>query len=218
MLPLGSAFAFTGTARVLPQNVIFSGSYYLEVQGGPPNTCGELDIKRNGVWQYTPNWLCTDSTGYAQKGPWNWSDKASDETGEPVFIAWPDGTTTDSTYVIVDKNIPWVYVDSPGGAPPTSFYGHATDAQWGAGFDFAGTCSTYFLDTTTHLYWDPATGNYTSSGQKRVTPSRSRVDRWFISWTVSVVPSTHTHGDNYEWTTCCDDGGNLNCAVYPFTP
>jgi hypothetical protein len=217
MLPL-SASAYNGTASVSPTNVIYSGSYSFVVQGGPPNTCGELNIQRNGNWEFTSGWLCTDGSGNATKGPWNWTDKANDETGDPLFIRWPDNTTTNSTFVIVDKQPANTYLDSSWGAPPTSYYGHATDAQWGAGFDFGGTCVSDFRNLTTGLWWDSATGNYSSSGYKYVVPSRTRVNRWYVSWSTNTFPRTHTSGNIYEWYTCCHDGNGGNCTHGTFTP
>lgn len=42
--------------------------YSYEVTDAHPNTCGTLKLVRNGVFESTPGWICTDSNGYAQKG------------------------------------------------------------------------------------------------------------------------------------------------------
>lgn len=183
-------------ASVSPSNVIYSGSYTYSVDGCPANTCGELNIKRNGNWEFTGNWICTDSSGDATKGPWNWSDKASDETGEPIFIRWPGigSPTTDEELIIVDKQCAQTYRDSPGGAPPTTFAGHATDNMWGAGFDFGGNCFCSFTDTTTGSNSTP-------------WASVTRVDRWYANW--SCTPPSTVSGHSYEWYACCHDG---NCG------
>lgn len=179
-----------------PSNVVYSGSYTYSVYGCPANTCGELNIKRNGNWEFTGSWICTDSSGNATKGPWNWSDKASDETGEPIFIRWPGAgsPTTDETLIIVDKACAQTYRTSPDGAPPTSFAGYATDNTWGAGFDFGGKCYCYFWDTTTSTLTAPSA-------------SMSPSGRWYTSW--SCTPPSTVSGHSYDWYACCDDG---NCG------
>jgi len=185
------------SSSVSPSNVIYSGSYSYSVSGCPANTCGELNILRNGNWEFTGTWICTDSSGNATKGPWNWSDKASDETGDPIFIRWPGAgsPTTDNTFIIVDKQCAQTYRDSAGGSPPSNFAGHATDNTWGAGFDFGGQCTCYFRDLTN------------SSLSTYPTASVTRVDRWYVSWSCTV-PSTIS-GHQYDWFACCHDG---NCG------
>lgn len=191
----------------------YGESHTFSVSGCPANTCGELNIKRNGNWEFTGNWICTNSSGNATKGPWYWQDKASDETGEPVFIRWPNGDTTNDTYGIVDKNSAYTYLDSStSGAPPTSYYGHGTDAQWGAGFDFGGQCYSYFQNLTTGYYWNPATDSYTTTNGF-VPATTSRVNRWYVNWSTNF-PSvySHTSGHQYRWFTCCHDGNSGNCT------
>jgi len=214
-----TAASTSGYAYVSPQNILYSaGNYTYNVQGGPANTCGELNIKRSGNWEFTSNWLCTDGSGNATKGPWNWTDKTSDETGDPIFIRWPDNSTTNETYIIIDKNCANTYLDSsPSGAPPTSYYGHGTDAQWGAGFDFGGTCYSLFQDLSTGYYWNAATDSYSPSGGY-VPATTSRVNQWYVSWSTSF-PSvfSHTTGHQYRWITCCHDGSCGYCTTLNFT-
>jgi hypothetical protein len=183
------------SSSVSPSNVIYSGSYSYSVSGCPANTCGELNIKRNGTWEFTGNWICTDSNGNATKGPWNWSDKASDETGEPIFIRFPSGET-DEEFIIVDKACAQTFRTSPNGSPPTSFAGYATDNTWGAGFDFGGSCFCVFNDLTT-----PGSSTFPNA-------SMTQSGRWYTSWSCTV-PST-VSGHQYEWYACCHDG---NCGV-----
>jgi hypothetical protein len=200
-------------------NCQFSGDLYYYVTGGPPNTCGELNTYRNGSWLFASNWLCTDSSGNATKGPWSWSGTPSDQTDEPAFIRWPNGNTTNNADHIWDKSLPDTYRDSPGGAPPTSYYGHATDAQWGTGFDFGGYCFSDFRNISTNLWWNPATGTYSSSSYKSVTNTLSRVNRWYVNWSGPFPSSgSHVSSNTYEWFTCCLDSCSGSCTSYQFTP
>jgi hypothetical protein len=199
---------------VVTSNLIFSGSYSYSCTGGQPSVCGELDIVRNGVSQSTPGWFCTDGSGNGTMGPWNWSDKASDETGDPVYITWPNGNTSNSTYIIVDKNPAYTYIDSamPTTTTPTSYNGHATDATWGTGFDFGFAHFSVFQDLTTGYYWSSGSGLYNAS-YTEVTPSVSHSGRWYVSWTTSFPGvSAHTTGHHYRWYTCFTDAMNGYCT------
>jgi len=178
-------------------NVVYSGTYSFTISGCPANTCGELDLKRNGNWEFTPGWICTDGSGYATRS-WNWSDKANDETGDPIFIRWPDGSTTSETYIIVDKHCAETFRDSASGSPPSNFYGHGTDATWGAGFDFGGTCFCHF--------WDLTTGALTYQNA-----SVTRIDRYNVSW--SCTPPSTVSGHSYQWYACCHDGSCGGCTT-----
>lgn len=188
------------------QPITCSGDLDYTVTGGPPNTCGELNTFRNGSWLFAADWLCTNSSGYAKKGPWSWDATPSDQTDDTVFIRWPDGNTTDNTNHIWDKSSAVTHRDSPWGAPPTSYYGHATDTQWGTGFDFGGGCQSNFQNSNTVLWWDPATDTYSSSTIQWVTRTLSRVNRWYVNWSGPFPsPGSHVSGDTYWWTTCCTD-------------
>jgi len=211
-----------GTASV-STNLVFSGSYSFSVTGGPASTCGELDIYRNGNWEFTPGWFCTNSSGNGSAGPWTWSSKTSDETGDPVYIRWPDNSATTSTYVIIDKNPAYTYIDSPmpTTSTPTSYYGHASDATWGTGFDFGYAHFSVFEDRSTGKFWDPSTLHYDSNSEVWVTPSfTSQSGRWYVSWGGSSFPSVsaHTTGHQYRWYTCFSDAQNGYCTPpYDFT-
>lgn len=202
-----------GSCVVNPTNLIFSGSYTYSCTGGQPNVCGSLEIVRNGVSQSTPGWFCTDGSGNGTMGPWNWSDKASDETGDPLYIGWPNGNTSNITYIIVDKNYARTYIDSsmPTNSTPTSYYGHADDATWGTGFDFGYVHFSVFQDLDTGKYWNGST--YSSTGYVEVSASASQSGRWYASWTTSF-PSvgSHTTGHHYRWYTCFSDAMNGYCT------
>jgi len=205
----------SGTAW-FSQTVNYSGTLDYYVSGGPASTCGELDTYRNGSWLYSPGWLCTDSTGYAHKGPWYWSSSPS-QTDEPAYIRWPNNDTTNNLTHVWDKQCATAYRDSPAGTPPTSYYGHATDVTWDAGFDFGSNAFSIFQNTSTGLYWDPFTGAYTSSTAKFVPATVSRVNRWYVSWSTSFpAVGTHSAGQSYYWFTCVDDGNCGSCASTSF--
>jgi hypothetical protein len=208
--------AISGTAWV-SQTVNYGGTLYYYVDGGPASTCGELDTFRNGSWLYSPSWLCTDVNGDATAGPWYWSNSPS-QTDEPVYIRWPNNDTTNNDVHVWDKQCANGVPDSPGGSPPTSWYGHATDTQWDAGFDFGYHAFSVFQDTSTGLYWDPFTSGYTASSQVRVPATVSRVTRWYVDWSTSFpAVGVHTTGHNYYWFTCVDDNNCAGCASYSFT-
>lgn len=203
------------------QTINCSGNLNYYVTGGPPNTCGELNTYRNGSWLFASNWLCTDSSGNATKGPWSWAGTPTDQTDEPAFIRWPSGNTTNNADHIWDKSSAETFRDSPWGAPPTSYYGHATDTQWGTGFDFGGSCKSDFRNSSTNpnLWWDPATDTYSSSSYKSVTNTLSRVDRWYVNWSGPFPSSgSHVSSNTYWWTTCCTDSCGFGlCISEPFT-
>jgi hypothetical protein len=190
---------------------------YYTVTGGPPNTCGELNTYRNGSWLYGGNWLCTDASGNATKGPWTWAGTPSDQTDEPAYIRWPNGDTTNNAIHIWDKTCAQTYRTTPNGTPPTSWAGNASDAMWGAGFDFSASGQSTFQNLTTGLYWNPSTGTYSSS-YKVVSATLTRFSRYFVNWTTSFPsPGAHVSGHQYVWATCVSDGGCSNCQPYNFT-
>jgi hypothetical protein len=213
------AASTVGTARY-GQKINYSGSLLYTISGGPPNTCGELDTYRNGSWLFAPGWVCTDAFGQATKGPWYWANTPSDQTDDPTFIKWPDGSTTSNDMHIWDKNCAVTYRDAPvlpappnTTPPPTSYNGHATDTTWGAGFDFGPHAFSCFKDRTTGLYWDSATGQYSSSICQHVTASLSHVNRWYVTWSTAFPAAwAHTSGHTYDWFTCVDDGSCADCG------
>lgn len=214
-----TAAAIVGSAQFSRKiNYQSSPNLTYTVTGGPPNTCGELNTYRNGSWLFGGNWLCTDASGNATKGPWTWAGTPSDQTDEPAFIRWPNGDTTNNSDHIWDKNCATTYRTTPGGNPPTSFAGYATDVQWGAGFDFSPNPDARFRDVTSGLYWDPATGGYTAAPIKILRPTLSRVDRWRVNWSVPSPPvGAHQSGHEYFWFVCVTDGACGNCSALSFT-
>ena len=214
-----TAAAIVGNARFSSTiNYQTTGHLYYYVTGGPPNTCGELNSYRNGAWIYGANWLCTDSSGNATKGPWTWNGTPSDQTDEPAYIRWPDGTTTNNALHIWDKACAQTFVTTPAGSPPTTYAGYSTDAQWGAGFDFNPSVKySEFYDRTTGLYWDPATHAYTAS-YKTIPFNLTRVNRWRVNWTTSFpAPGDHVSGHSYTWWSCMTDGNCGACSTRYFT-
>lgn len=212
-----TAAAIVGSAY-FSQTVSYQNSLnlYYTVNGGPPNTCGELNSYRNGSWIFGANWLCTNASGNATKGPWTWAGTPSDQTDEPAFIRWPNGDTTNNAVHIWDKTCAQTFRTTPSGSPPTSWAGYATDTQWGAGFDFNPVAQTHFQDLTTGLYWWPP-GGYSAS-YNYTTATLSRVNRWRVNWTTSFPSAgAHVSGRQYRWTTCITDGGCASCASHTFT-
>lgn len=199
------------------QDINYSGTLYFYVDGGPPSTCGELNTYRNGSWLFAGNYVCTDANGDSTMGPWYWSSSNS-QTDDPLFVRWPDNSTTNSIWHIWDKTSAVTYRDSSWGAPPTTYYGHATDTQWEAGFDFGGFCFSDFQDTTTGLWWNPSTDTYSSSGYRDVNATLTRVSRWYVYWdTAFPSPGSHVTGHSYQWYTCCLDGNSGQCTSGTFT-
>lgn len=212
-----TAAAIVGTGS-FSTTINYLGTLYYYVTGGPPNTCGELNTYRNGAWLYGANWLCTDASGNATKGPWTWAGTPSDQTDEPAYIRWPDGTTTNNALHIWDKACAQTFVTTPAGSPPTTYAGYSTDNQWGAGFDFNPYIKyTEFKDLTTGLYWDPATHSYSAS-YKNVPFNLTRVNRWRVNWTTSFpAPGDHVSGHNYAWWSCMSDSNCAACSTRTFT-
>ncbi len=139
------------------------------VNGGPPNTCGDIYTLRNGAWQTAGAWLCTDSSGYGQKGPWyvTYSYPGADQTDAPSYIRWPNQTETTWAFHVIDVTPPTVTF-----APNGCFSGTVSDGQWGAGFSRAWAqvrVELTYRNDRTGLYWnktDPCYGFpdcYTSS-------------------------------------------------------
>jgi hypothetical protein len=202
------------------QTINWSGVLYYTVSGGPANTCGDLQTFRNGSWLYSTGWLCTDASGGATKGPWYWSNQANDQTDDQAFIVWPGGTSTTGAKHIWDKTCAQTYRDSADPAPnssPSSYSGHATDTQWGAGFDTWSNVSSVFWDrsVTPNLYWTPSAGAYSVTTPTAVSGTLSGYPSFNASWSTSFPPAgAHTPGHTYEWYTCVDDGSCGYCTPH----
>lgn len=133
-----------------------SSSYAYEVFNGPPNSCGELHIVRNGVSEVTSCWLVTNGSGYALKGPWTVS---TNQTGTSIYIQWPNGcTTTGDDYKIDDASPPSVGIDTCGSSV---IEGHASDTQWGVGFNSYSVYASFRQTNSPYKYWDGSGYNST---------------------------------------------------------
>jgi hypothetical protein len=212
--------AVTVGSGVFSGNINFtvtpSPALYYTVTGGPASTCGELNTYRNNSWLFGPNWLCTNASGYAQKGPW--TSAPSDQTDNPSFIRWPDGSSTTNDWHIWDTTCPVVAVTS---TPPGAWSGTATDGVLGACFrsGYAGL-SSKFLNVTTNQYWDSTYG-YTWPVEKywggilHGMPTCNTT--WAQSFPYTLPPaSAHVVGNRYRWTVCISDGGCINCKTVEF--
>lgn len=200
--------------------------YYVE--GGPASTCGELNTNRNGTWSFSPSWLCTNGTGYAQMGPWSWANQADDETAE-AFIRWPDNSATSSDWHYWDKRCPTVgiyTVHNPSiglYAPPDDWRGNADDPSWGACFGAWTDIYATFRET------NPSTGavRYWSQGSSAYfNTSASQIDATLVGtcgaeWSSPFPPlSAHTSGRQYRWTICLNESPDSSCSTctsYDFT-
>jgi hypothetical protein len=180
-------------------------SFKYIVQNGPPNTCGTLVLDRNGVHEVSPNWLCTNGSGYAEKGPYY---PNRDETAVNIRIEWPDGSrTTGGEFHYQDVTPPGVRIDPAvsggNGAPiPASFYGRVTDTRWGPGHDFRQWSFVHiaYYNRTTNKFYNSSQGCYCSTSPQYFSPSVSPLVGYNLGWTTSPPPqSAHNKTDSYEW-------------------
>jgi hypothetical protein len=193
-----------GSAGFAPAYNKYGTTYIFYVSAGPPNTCGTLDLYRNGVHQVTPGWLCTDASGNATKGPWT---ATSDETVDHVFIQWPDGSTTNQTFHVSDATKPTIRSTQRGGSPPSAYSGTATDAQWGAGFNFTPGVQSSFIKATyqntgTSKYWDGTCYCSTTVAYFNIYPSSWT--QYSATWAASSIP-TSPPGYSYKWCVSIND-------------
>ena len=172
--------------------------YY--VDAGPANTCGESNVQRNGTWYFTGNWLCTDGSGDAAKGPWYWSDQTGDERAV-AFIRWPDNTTTTTDDHIWDVTCPSIFIDY-WLFPPSGWGGWATDPSNGACFGWDSRIYATFQDLDTGLWWNGT--SYTSSSVSKHYSSAPTPGSCYWSWSTSRH-SSHTSGHRYRWKVCVQE-------------
>ena len=183
--------------------------YTYNVEGGPPNVCGTLHINRNGNNETTGSWLCTDGNGDGSRGPWRGSNN---QTGQAIYIEWPNcNTTTGGDYKVDDGSNPVIWSDqTPGfGVPiPTSYDGGGSDTQWGTGFNFN---SWSYIEATfreiknigtqyeTSKYYNGS--GYVATSEVRIPGTASPPAGGFsISWAVTPPPpGSHNSTDTYEW-------------------
>lgn len=208
-----------------PINWSSTPALYYTVSGGPPNTCGALVSTRNGVPLRADNWLCTDASGGATKGPWTWANTPGDQTDQNLRIEWPDGSSTVWRDHVWDKTCPTTRRLSAGGSPPTSLSGDATDGQWGAGFGFGwSNVLTFFEDVTLHTFWTPDRTGYNRTSPWPVTTTVNGRPGFYLTWSSTAVApaSVHQAGHTYRWWACTVDGddrcaADSYCATYTFT-
>ncbi len=188
---------------------------YYTVSNGPASTCGELNSYRNNSWLFGPGWLCTNASGYKQNGPW--TSAPSNQTDDPAFIRWPDGSTTTNDWHIWDTTCPTVQITSP---PPSSWAGTASDTTFGACFksQTGASVGAYFRDLTTGLYYLSSKGTYSETGQWYHGGSLSNQASCGTNWsTPRPSVGAHVSGHSYRWTVCVSDGGCFTCKDYNFT-
>jgi hypothetical protein len=195
-----------------------SPALYYTVSGGPASTCGELDTYRNNSWLFAPGWLCTDAAGYKQQGPW--TSAPSNQTDDPAFIRWPDGSTTTNDWHIWDTTCPSVQISA---SPPSSWGGTTTDGQFGFCFKTGTGYSTWtvFQNRTTGLYYQSSTQTYSLSDSMPAQNLGTLTNRVSCgaTWNSSVLPpaSAHVPGNTYRWYACVYDGGCTICEYREFT-
>lgn len=181
-------------------------SYTYHVVDAPPNVCGTLKLYRNGSYEVTPGWICTDYLGRATKGSWT---VTKDQTGEGIHIEWPDGSRTyGGEDKIDDYSSPYITSTSIDAVPPTSFSGSASDVMWGSGFGGATDVLGSFYEASTGKYWDGS--GYNSFSQVFFPGSFYITGRWTANWQLNAVPppSAHVPGHLYVWCASIDDQCN----------
>ena len=188
-------------------------SYTYNVYGAPPNVCGTLHIVRNGNPESAGGWMCTNASGQGTKGPWTGS---TNQTGQSIYIQWPNGTTTvGGDYKIDDGSDPSIWSNqTPGvGVPiPTSFNGGGTDVQWGTGFNFGFGGWSSILGSFRQIKANGSSTYYNGQGYIATSPvyvvgsASPPAGGFSISWSVTPPPlSVHNSTDTYEWCVYSSD-------------
>ena len=171
-------------------------SYTYNVYSAPPNVCGTLRLVRNGNFEETGGWICTDAYGQATKGPWTGS---KDQTGQSIHIVWPNGTSTvGGDYKVDDGSDPSIWITQYGGG---TFSGSASDVPWGTGFNFGewSFLKATFFDVSTGKYWDGQGYNSPTFRDSDGTVSPP-AGGFSINWSVNAPPTNaHQPYDHYEW-------------------
>lgn len=214
-----NAIAASGTGVFSdPINWELTPPLYYYVSGGPANTCGESNVQRNGTWHFSANWLCTDGSGNATKGPWYWSNQTADERAV-AFIRWPNNTTTSTDEHIWDVTCPTINIDY-WLFPPYGWGGWANDGTNGACFGSYSRIYSTFQSLTTGQYWQGT--SYSSGSASKHYSSGPSAGSCYWSWGTSYPSSTaHTSGHQYRWKVCVQENiYESNCEVcetYDFT-
>jgi hypothetical protein len=201
--------------RIQYTSLSATSALYYTVDAGPASTCGELNSYRNGSWLFGPGWLCTDANGDSTKGPWYTAN--ANQTDNPVFIRWPDNSTTNNEWHIWDNSCPTASITT---RTSTTFAGGASDVQWGVCFTSGAKITTYFQDITTNLFWSSGTGSFSASWPNPtwVYGNLSGIPGCSGTWSVTPPPaSAHVSGHQYQYYACASDGGCTNCVISGFT-
>lgn len=178
---------------------------YYTVAGAPANTCGDVWMWRNGNGfnMEAGDWICTNGSGTATKGPWHWSSQTGDELAF-AYIDWGTCTSPVASH-IWDVVPPTAAVTS---SCPSSFAGTASDPQWGAGFDSDwAVCIAEFYNESTGKWWDAATNAYSSNSSQYVSCTCSGMPATSITWSCASKPTSHVVGQSYAWYAWIWDGG-----------
>lgn len=196
-----------------------NSTFYYNVTGAPPNTCGTLYTVRNGSQLISPGWICTNSSGNATMGPYSGS---SNQTDTNIYIDWGGGCqTTGATFHISDASAPSIGISSYSG---TNFSGSASDTQWGTGFDFgpAGWSSIFatFQNLSTGKFADHT--GYNNNSAVFWGGSPSSFFGFNFNWTVTPPPSSHHSPTNsYRWCVQTSDlfyQSNIACVGFVGVP
>lgn len=193
--------------------------YY--VRGGPANSCGEANVKRNGTWYFTSCWLFTDGSGNADKGPWYWANQPDDEEGE-AFIRWPNGNATTTDWHYWDKRCPSISIrNNPFTHPPTAWSGPASDPPFGACFGAWTSVYATFQNLSTGRYWAEGASDYTLLAPDQVFDTSLGLSGCNDDWQTPFPPgNAHVSGHQYRWTVCLIESPDSRCepcASYDFT-
>ena len=196
-----------------------NSTFYYNVTGAPPNTCGTLYTFRNGSQLISPGWICTNSSGNAIMGPYSGS---SNQTDQNIYIDWGGGcTTTGATFHISDSSPPTIWINSYSG---TSFTGSASDAQWGTGFDFTivgwSTIYTTHQNLSTGKFADSS--GYNNNNVVFWGGSPSTFVGSSFNWTATPPPSSaHNPSNSYRWCAWTYDlfyQSNIACVGFVGVP
>jgi hypothetical protein len=214
-----------------------SPNLYYNITGAPASLCGDLHVSRNGLaYTTTPNWVCTDASGNASKGPWTYASQSGDEDAY-AYIVWSNGLSTNTDHHIWDKTAPIASIGSTGGSPaPSGLSGTAWDStwmgpQWGAGFSAAfpasaggshSACNLYFFDKNLTKYWCSGL-SYNSATACTPACTISGMPALTVSWSAgsAVLPpeAAHTSGHCFEWGVLITDNvllGQQRAFSYTF--
>lgn len=188
---------------------------YYNISSAPANTYGDLWCNRNGGGYQlnSTNWILTDGTGSATKGPWSSSSQSSDETAY-CYIDWHSCTSPEAEHIWA-INDPVATIDS---TYPSSFSGTASDNTWSAGFDSSWAyCQTEFYDGTPGFgyWWNFSTNSWTATSPNYGPCFLSGMPSHNVTWSASGLPSL-TSGHHYYWKVLVWQGTNQGIKTVDF--